>query len=56
LWLARGVDIPTISVNVSAISLHSGSLSSIVDEALRRRRSQASASRSRSPKELSPTG
>jgi diguanylate cyclase (GGDEF)-like protein/PAS domain S-box-containing protein len=35
LWLARGVDIPTISVNVSAISLHSGSLSSIVDEALR---------------------
>ena len=35
LWLARGVDIPTISVNVSAISLRSGSLLSIVDEALR---------------------
>jgi diguanylate cyclase (GGDEF)-like protein/PAS domain S-box-containing protein len=35
LWLARGVDIPTISVNVSAISLRSRSLLSIVDEALR---------------------
>jgi diguanylate cyclase (GGDEF)-like protein len=35
VWLARGVDIPTISVNVSAMSLHSGSLSSVVDEALR---------------------
>jgi Amt family ammonium transporter len=35
LWLARDVDIPTISVNVSAISLRSGSLLSIVDEALR---------------------
>jgi EAL domain-containing protein (putative c-di-GMP-specific phosphodiesterase class I)/CheY-like chemotaxis protein len=34
LWLARGVDIPTISVNVSAISLHSGSLSRMVEEAL----------------------
>ena len=35
LWLASGVDIPTISVNVSAISLRNGSLLGIVDEALR---------------------